>query len=110
MRDERARAEGCTGKQANDEALHASFSCNLRVHTGRLFGVLLTGIVAAQVEILKLGASMGRALEQTTTLTTQNEALRGNVAQLADDQRIVRLADNMGLVFPPPGDPTINKL
>jgi hypothetical protein len=78
-----------------------------RVVRGRawipLLGVLLVGIVAAQVEILKLGARMGRALEQTTNLTTQNEQLRGNVARLADDQRIERLADGMGLVFPPPG-------
>ena len=48
-----------------------------RVVRGRawipLLGVLLAGIVAAQVEILKLGASMGRSLEQTTTLTSQNE-------------------------------------
>ncbi|MBV8997669.1 MAG: hypothetical protein JO304_01325 [Solirubrobacterales bacterium] len=78
-----------------------------RVVRGRawipLLGVLLAGIVAAQVEILKLGASMGRALEQTTTLTTQNEQLRGSVAGLADDQRIERLAAAMGLVLPPPG-------
>ena len=78
-----------------------------RVVRGRawipLLGVLLAGIVAAQVEILKLGASMGRALEQTTTLTAQNEQLRGSVAQLADDQRIERLAGSMGLVLPPPG-------
>ena len=78
-----------------------------RVVRGRawipLLGILLAGIVAAQVEILKLGASMGRALEQTTTLTAQNEQLRGSVAQLADDQRIERLAGAMGLVLPPPG-------
>ena len=78
-----------------------------RVVRGRawipLLGVLLAGIVAAQVEILKLGASMGRALEQTTTLSAQNEQLRGSVAQLADDQRIERLAGTMGLVLPPPG-------
>jgi hypothetical protein len=78
-----------------------------RVVRGRawipLLGVLLAGIVAAQVEILKLGATMGRALEQTTTLTTQNEQLQSTVAQLADDQRIERLAGAMGLVLPPPG-------
>ena len=78
-----------------------------RVVRGRvwipLLGVLLAGIVAAQVEILKLGASMGRALEQTTALTAKNEQLRGAVAQLADDQRIERLAGAMGLVLPPPG-------
>jgi hypothetical protein len=78
-----------------------------RVVRGRawipLLGVLLAGIVAAQVEILKLGASMGRSLEQTTTLTNTNEQLRGSVAALADDQRIERLGGAMGLVLPPPG-------
>jgi hypothetical protein len=68
-----------------------------------LLGVLLAGIVAAQVEILKLGASMGRSLEQTTTLTSENELLRDSVAALSDDQRIERLGTNMGMVLPPPG-------
>jgi hypothetical protein len=78
-----------------------------RVVRGRvwipLLGVLLAGIVAMQVEILKSGASMGRSLEQTSALTNQNEQLRDNVAALADDQRIERLAGAMGLVLPPPG-------
>jgi hypothetical protein len=68
-----------------------------------VLGVLLAGIVATQVEILKLGASMGRAIEQTTTLTSENEQLRGSVATLGDDQRIERLASAMGMVLPPPG-------
>jgi hypothetical protein len=68
-----------------------------------VLGILLAGIVATQVEILKLGASMGRAIEQTTTLTSQNEQLRGSVAMLGDDQRIERLASAMGMVLPPPG-------
>jgi hypothetical protein len=78
-----------------------------RVIRGRawipLLGVLLAGIIATQVEILKLGASMGRSLEQTSSLTTQNEQLRDNVAALSDDQRIQRLATAMGMVLPPPG-------
>lgn len=78
-----------------------------RVVRGRvwipLLGVLLAGIVAAQVEILKLNASMGRSLEQNGTLTTQNQLLQQNVASLSDDQRIERLATGMGLVAPPPG-------
>jgi hypothetical protein len=68
-----------------------------------VLGVLLAGIVATQVEILKLGASMGRAIEQTTSLTSENEQLRGSVAMLGDDQRIERLASAMGMVLPPPG-------
>jgi hypothetical protein len=46
---------------------------------------------------------MGSSLEQTSSLTTQNETLRDNVAALSDDQRIQRLATAMGLVLPPPG-------
>jgi hypothetical protein len=68
-----------------------------------LLGILLAGIVAAQVEILKLGASMGRSLEQNATLTTQNELLRASVASLSDDKRIEQLAGGMGMVVPPPG-------
>jgi cell division protein FtsL len=68
-----------------------------------VLGVLLAGIVFTQVEILKLGASMGRAIEQTTTLTSQNEQLRSSVATLSDDRRIERLASAMGMVLPPPG-------
>jgi hypothetical protein len=68
-----------------------------------LLGVLLVGIVAAQVEILKLGASMGRSLEQTSSMTTQNETLRASVASLSNDQRIESAAAGMGMVNPPPG-------
>ncbi len=67
-----------------------------------LLGVMLAGIVAMQVEVLKLGASMGRAIEQGTALQSRNELLRANVATLADDQRIERLAAGMGMVMPAP--------
>jgi hypothetical protein len=67
-----------------------------------LLGVLLVGIVAMQVEILKLGAGMGRWIHRSTTLQTRNEALQGSVAGLMDDQRIERLAAKMGMVMPDP--------
>ncbi|MBV8430584.1 MAG: hypothetical protein JO244_05445 [Solirubrobacterales bacterium] len=67
-----------------------------------VLGVLLAGIVAMQVEILKLGASMGRAIEQTSTLQSKNESLQASVAGLADDQRIERLAVGMGMAMPTP--------
>ncbi|HTX31689.1 MAG TPA: hypothetical protein VMD09_09890 [Solirubrobacteraceae bacterium] len=67
-----------------------------------VLGVLLAGIVAMQVEILKLGASTGRAVEQTATLQTRNEALQAGVATLADDQRIERIAAARGMVMPSP--------
>jgi cell division protein FtsL len=67
-----------------------------------VLGVLLAGIVAMQVEILKLGATMGRALQRSATLQTQNESLQASVATLADDQRIERLAVGMGMTMPAP--------
>ncbi len=77
-----------------------------RVIRGRiwipLLGVLLAGIVAMQVEVLKLNAGIGRAIEQGNTLQIRNELLRASVAGLADDQRIESLAAQMGLVMPSP--------
>jgi cell division protein FtsL len=67
-----------------------------------LLGVLLAGIVAMQVEVLKLGASIGRSLQSTSTLQSHNEQLRQSVASLADDQRIERLAAGMGMIMPAP--------
>jgi hypothetical protein len=67
-----------------------------------VLGVMLAGIVAMQVEVLKLGASMGRSLEQNSVLSSRNAALRQSVATLGDDQRIEQLAASMGMVMPPP--------
>jgi hypothetical protein len=67
-----------------------------------LLGVLLVGIIAMQVEILKLGAGMGRWIHRSTTLQTTNEALQASVAGLMDDQRIERLAAKLGMVIPDP--------
>jgi hypothetical protein len=67
-----------------------------------ILGVLLAGIVAMQVEVLKLSASMGRSIERGTALQSRNEQLRSSVAQLSDDQRIERLAAAMGMVMPDP--------
>jgi len=63
---------------------------------------MLAGIVAMQVEVLKLSASMGRSLERTTALKSRNEILRASVAGLADDQRIERIAAGLGMVMPAP--------
>jgi hypothetical protein len=63
---------------------------------------MLAGIVAMQVEVLKLGASMGRSLELNSALSTRNASLRESVASLGDDQRIEQLAARMGMVMPPP--------
>lgn len=67
-----------------------------------LLGVLLAGIVFTQVEILKLGTSMGRWIQQSSALASRNQALQANVAALMDDQRIEQLAAGMGMVMPAP--------
>jgi hypothetical protein len=67
-----------------------------------LLGVMLAGIVAMQVEVLKLGASMGRSLQMNSQLSARNASLHESVASLSDDQRIEQLASSMGMVMPPP--------
>jgi hypothetical protein len=67
-----------------------------------LLGMLLTGIVFMQVEVLKLNAGIGRSLERGSALQAQNELLRAGVSQLSDEQRIERIAAQMGLVMPGP--------
>lgn len=77
-----------------------------RVVRGRswipILGLLLTGIVAMQVETLRLSASTGRSLERVTALQSLNQQLQASVAVLADDQRIERLAAGMNMVMPGP--------
>jgi hypothetical protein len=68
-----------------------------------LIGVLLAGIVAMQVEVLKLNAGIGRSLVRGSALQSQNALLRAQVATLADDQRIETKAAQMGMMMPAPG-------
>ena len=67
-----------------------------------LLGVLLAGIVAMQVEVLKLNAGIGATLERGSALQISNEQLRIQVAQLSADQRIETVAAHMGMVMPDP--------
>lgn len=67
-----------------------------------ILGILLAGIVAMQVEVLKLSASTGRAIERATALQSRNEQLRASVASLSDAGRIEQLAANMGMVMAGP--------
>jgi cell division protein FtsL len=71
-----------------------------------VLGVLLSGIVFMQVEVLKLNASMGRAIQTSSALQSRNELLRNTVSALSDDQRIESLAAKSGMVMPAPDAPT----
>ncbi|HET9125333.1 MAG TPA: hypothetical protein VFN65_10650 [Solirubrobacteraceae bacterium] len=62
--------------------------------------MLLIGIVASQVEILKLNASLGQGVVRAAALQSQNERLANSVSQLSDVQRIEQRAAHMGLSMP----------
>jgi hypothetical protein len=67
-----------------------------------VLGVMLAGIVATQVELLKLNASIGRSLQLGAALQSRNDLLRASVSSLSDAQRIERLATGMGMVMAGP--------
>lgn len=101
-----------TGRQAPIAARARAFLRSLPDHAvidrlvrGRAWilalGVMLAGIVAMQVEVLKLGASIGRSVQRSSALAVRNEQLQASVAALADDQRIERIAAGMGMMMTP---------
>ncbi len=68
-----------------------------------VLGALLAGIIAMQVEILKLGSSMGRSVEQLRPAANPERVHSGPASPaLGDDQRIERLAAGMGMTMPRP--------
>lgn len=67
-----------------------------------VLGVMLTGVVAVQVEVLKYGANDGRAMTLATELQSRDQLLRLSIAQLSDDQRIEQIAGRMGMVMAGP--------
>jgi hypothetical protein len=69
-----------------------------------VLGALLVVIVGMRVEVLKLGSSVGRQLEQATALESGNAALRAQVSELSGNQRIEQLAATMGMLMPGPMD------
>jgi hypothetical protein len=65
-----------------------------------LLGVLLVGIVASQVEILKLNASLGHGVVRAAQLQSEDQRLADTVSQMSDVQRIESKAAQMGLSMP----------
>lgn len=65
-----------------------------------LLGVLLIGIVASQVAILKLNASLGHAVVRAAQLQAQDQRLASVDSQLSDVQRVESSAARMGLSMP----------
>jgi hypothetical protein len=69
-----------------------------------VIGVLLGGIVAMQVSLLKLNSGISRAVEASSTLERQNADMQANIARLSSGQRVSGNAAKENMVFPPAGD------
>ena len=67
-------------------------------------GLLLGGIVAMQVSLLKLNSGISRAVTTTTTLERQNADLEAAIARLTATDRIQTGASGLGMLMPPAGD------
>src|SRR5919112_638168 len=62
-----------------------------------LIGLLLGGIVAMQVSLLKLNAGISASVEQAGTLERRNAALETELARLAAGERIQQAAAAEGM-------------
>ena len=69
-----------------------------------VIGVLLGGIVAMQVSLLKLNSGISRAVETASTLERQNADLEAAIARKSAPDRIETGATALGMVMPPAGD------
>jgi hypothetical protein len=63
-------------------------------------GILLIGLVALQVSMLKMNAGIGASVERASTLERQNSRLEATTARLASADRIRGKARKLGLVPP----------
>ena len=68
-----------------------------------VIGVLLGGIVAMQVSLLKLNAGISRAVTTASTLERQNADMEAEIARLSSGDRVRDAALGDGMVTPPPG-------
>jgi cell division protein FtsL len=65
-----------------------------------LLAVLLFGLVAINVSLLKLNSEAGRNAERLKSLRIHNDRLHATVSRLSSDERIQRVAARLGLVMP----------
>ena len=68
-----------------------------------IVGVLLGGIVAMQVSMLKLNTGLSRAVTTMGTLERQNANLEADIAQLSARERVRAAAERADMVAPPAG-------
>src|SRR4051794_8650924 len=68
-----------------------------------LIGLLLGGIVAMQVSLLRLNSGISRAVATQSTLEKQNMALQSSIAELTSGERVTAAAAGGQMVDPPAG-------
>jgi hypothetical protein len=66
--------------------------------------LMLGGIVAMQVSLLKLNAGISRAVETSATLERQNADMQDAIARLSSGERVRTAAAELGMVAPPAGN------
>ena len=69
-----------------------------------VIGLMLGGIVAMQVSLLRLNSVISERVEQAATLERVNAGLETQVARLSSGERIQAVATAEGMVAPPAGD------
>jgi hypothetical protein len=69
-----------------------------------LVGILLGGIVAMQVSLLKLNSGISRAVDAAATLERQNSDMESRIARLSSGERIRDGAERSGMIMPPAGE------
>jgi hypothetical protein len=68
-----------------------------------LIGILLGGIVAMQVSLLKLNAGISNAVTTASTLERQNADFEAQIARLSSGERVREAAAAENMVTPQPG-------
>src|SRR3954452_3090789 len=68
-----------------------------------LIGLLLGGIVAMQVSLLKLNAGISNAVTTSSTLQRENADIEAEIAKLSSIERVRNAAVADGMVTPAPG-------
>jgi len=61
---------------------------------------LLIGLVFLQVSLLKINTGIGASVQASSTLEAQNNTLRSQIGALAEDGRITKEAEKLGMQMP----------
>jgi hypothetical protein len=69
-----------------------------------IIGLMLGGIVAMQVSLLRLNAGISRAVKTQSTLADQNMALEKQIAQARSGDGAAAAAAGLGMIDPPAGE------